>query len=157
MNILALVTEYSSTRSPGWLVLTEPQVIAACIDASRYYAAYGNITSLSLSDDLPGAPPPGETVLPLGPDPVPFIAPSRPIKDLTYITESTELTVGEWSLIRPLFVLYVERENAMLLEASRAAGLEVFGRSVSEVAQDITMMENETLPSRAFSHALTEV
>jgi hypothetical protein len=155
--VLDLVTEYAATRSPGWLALTEPQTLAACIDATRYYAAYGNVSSLSLSDRLPGAPDPGSTSIPPGPDPVPDSVPSLPVKNLMFIDENTELTVGEWSVIRPLFVLYVERENAMLLEASRAAGIEVYGRSVSEVAQDITMMETETLPNRAFSHALIEV
>lgn len=157
MKVVDLVDEFVATRSPGWLVLTQPETLGSCIDAVRYYAAYGNIASLSLSDDLPGAPEPASASIPPGPDPEPVIAPSLPIKNLAFIDENTDLTVGEWALIRPLFLLYVERENSMRLEASRAAGIEVFGRSVSEVAQDITMMENETLPARAFSHAVIEV
>ncbi len=45
----------------------------------------------------------------------------------------------------------------MCQEASRAAGLEVYGRAVSEIAQDISRMEDEILPGKAFSHAIIEV
>lgn len=57
------------------------------------------------------------------------------------ITETTELTTGEWSIIKPLFLLYVERENAIYLESTRGLGLEVYGRSVAEVMADITDYE----------------
>lgn len=157
MNLLFLVDEYIEGRQPGWLVLTQEQTLACCIDAARYYTAYGNISSISLSDNLPGAPEPGAISIPPGPDPEPSVVASLPVKALDYIDENTEVTVGEWAIIRPLFVLYAERENAMLLEASRAAGLEVYGRVVSEIAQDISMLENETLPNKAFSHAVIEV
>lgn len=157
MHLVDLVDEYVATRSPGWLVLTQPEALGCCIDAARYYAAYGNIAALSLSDQLPGAPEPGSASIPPGPDPEPVIVASLPVKALDFIDENTDVTVGEWAVIRPLFVLYAERENAERIEASRAAGIEPYGRSVSEVSQDIAMMENETLPNKAFSHAIIEV
>jgi hypothetical protein len=44
-------------------------------------------------------------------------------------------------MIRPLFLLYLERETALQLEASRGMGIDPFGRSSSEVAGDIVQME----------------
>lgn len=186
MNINALVAEFMGPRAPGWLVLDEPEVLGCAIDAARFYAAYGDIKSISLSDLLPGAPspsgglggdigylaPPTEPDLVPAPLPVPsgiaywplplvlppMTPPSLPIKSLGFVTADTVLSMGEWALIRPLFVLYTERENAMRLEASRASGLEVYGRAVSEIASDIAFMESpDGLPSRAFSHAVIEV
>lgn len=165
MNINALVVEFMGPRAPGWLVLDEPEVLDCAITAARFYAAYGDIKSISLSDTLPGAPGPSGGVGDIGnfaslsaAAVVPAIVPSLPIKSLGFVIGSTVLSVGEWVLIRPLFVLYTERENAMRLEASRAAGLEVYGRTVSEIASDIAFMESpEGLPSRAFSHAVIEV
>ena len=65
------------------------------------------------------------------------------------ISGSTDLSESEWALIRPLFMLYVERETALQLEASRSMGMEVYGRSTGEIASDITQMEAE-LPRLAF-------
>lgn len=73
------------------------------------------------------------------------------------IADSTvDITLGEWSIIRPLFLLYVERENAIYLEASRATGLEVFGRTVSEIAQDIAVYEAD-LPRLCFSRDIISI
>jgi hypothetical protein len=160
VNLSELVIEYLKGRSPGWLVLDHDETMACCIDAARYYAAYGDIASISLSNlsgMFPGAPAPGVTAIPPAPDPEPAIVPSLPVKNLGYIKGETTVSVGEWAVIRPLFVLYAERECAMRLEASRAAGIEVYGRSVSEISQDISVMETETLPTKSFSHAIIEV
>jgi hypothetical protein len=74
--------------------------------------------------------------------------------DLYRVNEETALTTGEWAIVRPLFALYVEREQAMRLEVSRAVSLEVYGRQVSEVTADIAVMESpEGLPARAFAAA----
>lgn len=157
MNITALVTEFMGTRAPGWLVLDAPEVLECAVSAARFYAGYGDIQSISQSNTLPGAPDPsGGPGAPVIADP--GIGESLPIKSLGYITVSTVLSTGEWAVIRPLFVLYTERENAMRLEASRALGLEVYGRSVSEIASDIAQMESpDGLPSKAFSHVIIEV
>jgi hypothetical protein len=68
----------------------------------------------------------------------------------------TCVTDSDWAIIRPLFALYVERENAIFLEASRGLGVDVFGRSVSEVSQEITTTEAE-LPHKAFMQIIIRV
>jgi hypothetical protein len=64
--------------------------------------------------------------------------------------QDIELTFSELALIRPLFRLYVELENATHLEASRAMGLEAYGRSVAEITSDIKEAEAE-MQHKAFS------
>lgn len=54
-----------------------------------------------------------------------------------------DLTPSEYAIIRPLFDLYVEHENAMMLEASRGMGVDVFGRTVDVIQQDINQRELE--------------
>jgi hypothetical protein len=156
MKLSALAEEYLAVRSPGWLVLDDDQVADCMLSAARFYAGYGDIRSLSASDVLQGAAGAGEP-LPAPQDPELFPSPALPIKDLTLITPDTELSVGEWVLIRPLFALYCEREHAQRLEASRGLGVDVYGRSVSEISQEISTMETETLPQKAFVHAVIEV
>lgn len=65
------------------------------------------------------------------------------------ITDQIDISTSEWAEIRPLFVLYVERENALQMEATRSMGADPFGRSSSEAAQDIAQMEAD-LPRRVF-------
>lgn len=156
MKLSDLAVEYYAVRLAGGLVLTEPEVVDCVLRAARHYAAYGNLSSLSLSDQLPEAPAPGSTVIPPATDPEPEVLESLPVKRLAYLTDQTFVTVGEWACIQPLFTLYVEKENAMRLEASRAMGIEVYGRSVGEIAQDISR-EEEGMPQKAFSHAVIEV
>lgn len=59
------------------------------------------------------------------------------------LNKSTKLDKSEVAVISPLFELYVERENALILESSRSQGVEVYGRTVSEVMSDITQKELE--------------
>jgi hypothetical protein len=87
----------------------------------------------------------------------PAVKPSLPIKNVEFLSADTDLTMGEWAIIKPLFSLYVERECATRLEASRGLGVDVFGRSVSEISQDITVMETETIPAKTMVHAVIEV
>lgn len=79
------------------------------------------------------------------------------VASLDDVDEGTEVTASEWAVISPLFVLMVEKENSLRLEASRAAGLEVYGRQASEIEGDIRQMKDETLPQRAFSAESFEV
>jgi len=70
------------------------------------------------------------------------------------IDEKTQIHNGHWALISPLFLLYLERETALQLEAARGGfGVEPFGRSSSEIANDITQYETE-LPRRAFAFSI---
>jgi hypothetical protein len=57
--------------------------------------------------------------------------------DAVEIAPDTDVTLGEWALIRPLFELFAERENAMRISTASAGGIESFGRSVAEVEGDI--------------------
>ncbi len=123
-----LVEEHVSTRAPGWLVLDLQESMQCALRAARFYAAYGPIKSIQ---------PDG----------------NEPIKTILAIAPSTCLTVGEWGLIMPLFVLYLELENALRLEASRANGLEPYGRDSTTIAGDITIAESD-MPTRAFRKAL---
>jgi len=66
------------------------------------------------------------------------------------VDEHCDVTASEWGLIKPLVLLYVERENARALEASRGQGVDVYGRSVSEIEQAITQYEVTDLPRMAF-------
>lgn len=152
MVIGQLSDEFAGARPT--LLLTPEEVLDCIVRATRYYAAFGNIASLAQSNSLPGSdgfPPEPE------PDPAPVVSEALPVKGLELIDEYTEVTVGEWAVISPLFNLYVERETAMRLEASRAGGIEVYGRSVSEIQNDITSMEQDMLPQRAFSHAVITI
>lgn len=65
------------------------------------------------------------------------------------IDGSLEITLSEWAEIRPLFLLYVERETALQMEATRGMGADVFGRSSSEVGGEIMQMEAD-FPRRVF-------
>jgi hypothetical protein len=69
---------------------------------------------------------------------------------------ATGLTIGELALIRPLFVLYAEREQASMLEASRAANLDFYGRSVSEISADIQAAE-DGMSERSFVHRIITI
>lgn len=65
------------------------------------------------------------------------------------IGASTDITVSEWAEIRPLFLLYVERETALHMEATAMLGASGLGRSSSEVAGDISQYEAD-YPRKVF-------
>lgn len=65
------------------------------------------------------------------------------------ISPETELNESEIALVHPVFMLYVEREAALVAEAARIMGADVFVRPHSEVAQDIVVMQQE-FPKLAF-------
>ncbi|MEJ7806815.1 MAG: hypothetical protein WKG03_12960 [Telluria sp.] len=108
------------------LVIDGTDVLKQACAAARQYLAWGAIASLGNS------------------------APAAGLDDLD---EHCDLTPSEWGIIKPLVALYVERENARALEASRGQGVDVYGRSVSEIDQAITQYETVDLPRMAFSAA----
>lgn len=154
MTLEELATEYLATL-PG-LVLDDEQIVKVAVAAARFYAGYGDIISVSQSDVLLSAPGAG-SAYPVVADPEPEQRLSLPIKTIELINADTDISTGEWGIIRPLFLLYAERGNATMIEATRGLGVDVFGRSVSEIAQDISLMEAETLPAKCFVHTLIEV
>jgi hypothetical protein len=122
----ALADNFATSERPAGNLLDGPSVLAQALAAARFYAGYAEIRANA------------------GVSPVPEI------------TGDTEISHSEWALIRPLFLLYVERETALQLEASRGLGMDVFGRSSSEVASDIAQFEAE-LPHRAFCRPILTV
>lgn len=111
-------------------VLIDPSVVEAqAVAAARFYFGYALIHN--------------------GDDPV---LPS-PFADITL---DTDLDPSEWAVIRPLFLLYVERETALQLEASRGLGADPYGRSSSEIASEITQYES-MLPQKAFAQPFITV
>lgn len=78
-----------------------------------------------------------------------FYAGYATMDDDAEITDQIDVTTSEWAEVRPLFILYVERENALQMEATRSLGADPFGRSSSEAANDIAQMEAD-LPRRVF-------
>lgn len=73
------------------------------------------------------------------------------------IDRDTALTVSEWGVIKPLAELLAERESALMQESSRLVGLEQFGRSSGEIAQDIANYRHEYLRRWAFSQMPTTI
>lgn len=49
----------------------------------------------------------------------------------------------EWAVIRPLFLLYVERETALYLEAAQVLGVTLFGRGSEAVQKAIAAAESD--------------
>ena len=65
------------------------------------------------------------------------------------IDMNTDVSWSEMALIAPVWHLYVEREQALQIEAGRIQGIEGFGRSSSEVGSEIQLKEQE-FPRLAF-------
>jgi hypothetical protein len=122
----ALADNFATNERPAGNLLDGPSVLAQAVAAARLYGGYAEIRAHA------------------GVVPAPVIS------------GSTEISNSEWAIIRPLFMLYVERETALQLEASRGLGMDVFGRSSSEVASDIFQFEAD-LPHRAFFRPIITV
>ena len=127
---------------PAGMVISVPAVSRLLKDAVRFYCGYATLTLHPSARELLEA---AGSAVPAG-TPV-----HSPVDGTNAISsdQDFDLTASETAIILPLWKLYMERENAMNLEASRALGLDVYGRTVSEVAQAIEAMENE-LPRKAF-------
>lgn len=72
------------------------------------------------------------------------------------ISADLDVLNSEWAMIAPLFELYVEKENALILEATRSLGVEVYGRSVSEISSEILQKEQE-IQSLAFQYDIITI
>lgn len=71
-----------------------------------------------------------------------------PDTKLSDIGPDTEITAAEWAVIKPLFLLYVERETALQVEATGMQGVTGYGRNSSEVNSEIANLERE-FPQKA--------
>lgn len=131
MTLAQLVAEFMASRLTGGLVLGEPDVTKAMLKAVRFYAGYAEVSYFFEQD--------------------PSVTPT-----LTQLTDAVTLTPSEWAIIQPLFNAYVDHENALRLEASRGLGLDVYGRSSSELASEIKQLEMD-LPRKAFYQPIASV
>lgn len=123
LSLSVAVAEYLAVGQTTGNTLAESVVNQLIVDAVRKYMAYADLIERKpLNDD---------------------------ILTITDITPATTLTASEWGIIKPLFNLYCEYNNALLLESTRAMGLDVYGRASSEIKQDITIYEDD-LPHKCF-------
>lgn len=67
----------------------------------------------------------------------------EPVATDAPIVLTMEISRYHWALISPLFTLYCQRKEAVLLEASRPLMVEVFGRTVSEIDSEIRQLEDD--------------
>lgn len=121
-----LAAAFAENERPAGNLLDDDSVLAQAVAATRFYAGFA---ALRAHDGI---------------EPVPDIG------------GATNITTSEWALVRPLFLLYVERETAIQLEASRGMGTDPFGRSSSEIAVEITQIEAE-MPRKAFFQPIITV
>lgn len=122
MIVAALLDSYMRLP-PAGMVLERDAVSRNLIRAVRFYAGYASLqTPVDLSEGNRAE------------------------------VDGIEVTYGEWVIIEPLFRLYCEHENSMNLEASRSLGVDVYGRATSEIAQDISRVE-EGFPLLCFNDA----
>ena len=124
MTLLELITEFMASRLTGGLVIDMPDVTKAMLKAVRFYAGYAEVSYFFEQD--------------------PSVTPA-----LTQLTNAVTLTTSEWAIIQPLFNAYADHENALRLEASRGLGVDVYGRSSSELSAEIKQLELD-LPRKAF-------
>lgn len=158
MTLSELVNVFLGEQRTECLLLEPECVLAQAVAATQFYAGYGHIDVVNfVPPDAPVVPPapvdPFAAVIDftgkpkrLIEDPVGVPLPPIPFDELT---DDTVVSPSDWAIIRPLFLLYCEREQALMLEASRVMGVDVFGRASSEVQMDINTAETE-LPQKAF-------
>lgn len=125
-TLVELAERFASQERPAGNLLDESTLLAQLLAATRFYAGFAVIRS--------------------------FETPTPPRE----LGKDTEINDSEWALIRPLFMLYVERETALQLEASRGLGIDPFGRSASEVAVEIAQIEAD-MPRKAFCQPIVTV
>lgn len=122
MKLSELVDQYMVVLPIG-CVLTEEQVMRSLRDAARQYCGHADLVA---GVNVDGAALIGDVA-----------------------EQDVDISHSELSVIKPLWLLYLERENGMALEASRTQGAELFGRSVAEVQASIQDYETR-LPLLAF-------
>lgn len=130
-SLLEVVQDFESQERPVGIVLESSILLAQMVAATSFCVGYGHLESFYDNTGLLITPYPT-------------------------ITANTDITYSEYAIIKPLFMLYVERETALYNEASRGMGIDPFGRLVAEVAADITMMEQE-MPHKMALHEVVTV
>lgn len=151
-----------ASKWPYGLVLSEEAVETQAINAARQFQGWGTLASIDPPEAIdPGYPsaspsPPLDGIIVgylggvYGGAPKPPVTPEPPAP-VPALDSDTDITDSEWAIIKPLFLLYVERANALALEASRSLGVEVYGRLVDTIENDIQRYEQVDMPRLAFS------
>lgn len=135
MTLSQIVSEYIAAQ-PAGIVLGEVDITRLLRNAVRLYCGYATLRGSAPTTDEDR-------------DMVPVIHTAIDASNGSTGAQDFDLTLSEWAIIKPIFDLYLEHENATHLEASRGMGVDVFGRSVSEIQADITQREMD-LPKAAF-------
>lgn len=126
MKLSEIVAAFIDAQ-PAGIVLDEPDITRLLKNSVRFYCTYA-----TLRNSAPGV---DER------DAVPVIHTAIDATNDISGTQDFDLTPSEWGLIKMLFDLYLEKENATHIEASRGMGADVFGRTVSEVQGSIEALE----------------
>lgn len=134
MKISQLVDQYLAVLPIG-CVLTDDQITRHLRDAVRQYCGYARLTSAQSVD---------------------YVHSDLYSADETPAPVDVELTHSELAIIRPLWLLYIEHENAVALEASRSQGADPYGRATSEVKQSILDYER-SLPQLTFVYEVRSI
>lgn len=145
-----LVADFLARERSVGIVISVAQVEAQACAALRMYAGYGQIASLlkpvQLAVDAAGLCASAADW---------FNALGALYKEPCSLI-GAEVSYSEWAVVRPLFILYVDREQALHLEATRFLGVDGFGRSSSEIQQDI-MTHEQDLPRHAFGQPVLTI
>lgn len=121
---------------PAGLVVSEQTIQRSLKKAVRFYCGYSTLRSVPLAEGVIHTP--------------------IDASDSVDGNQDFDLDASEYAIIRPLFELYVESENATHLEASRGLGVDVYGRTVSEISQEILQREMD-LPKLAFMEPVVTI
>ena len=121
MKLSEIVAGFVENIPAGFVL--GPEEVTGCVKrAVKVYCGYATITAAPLAAD--------------------GIHTAVDASDTITGDQDFELNQSEYASILPLFELYIELENAMHLEASRGLGVDVYGRSVSEISQEIQTLED---------------
>lgn len=141
MLLSELVAQYLAVL-PAGMVLDDAQLTRNLRKAVRLYCGYATLINSPSERELASAAivaqglpaplfPEGDVHSPVDAD------------DAITGAQDFDLTASECAIIRPIWYLYNEWENATSLEASRAMGLDVYGRTTGEIAMDMKEREME--------------
>ena len=136
------VNRYLQLESPDTNMLHPPQVLALALAAVRKYLGYAELSAHRTQR--------------LEWEQARAFDPSLPKPTPAAINQELVVSASEWAIISELWHLYMEREQAKQLEATRSLGADTFGRSTSEIQADINQAHTD-LPLRAFSFEIVTI
>lgn len=122
-------------------MLDPEQALALLLAAVRKYKAYGELEHHAQQRQA------HEKALETDPHAQLSLAP---------VDKDLPLADSEWGVIEPLWQLYMERERALMVEATRIMGDVSHGRMSSEIQADITLYEGD-MHVKAFVYGIVTV